>query len=145
VHLETDVGAGVRVSAESTIDADVRRGDLAGRAGGGGGGRTSGTSRRRAPAAVPAAGGRGGGGGPASGGGVAPATGPPPPAATAGARPARPKRIRTTFKCHELQLMKTYFELNHNPDNNDLKQLSLKTGLSKRVLQASFSHDGMVT
>jgi len=33
--------------------------------------------------------------------------------------------------------MKTYFELNHNPDNNDLKQLSLKTGLSKRVLQAS--------
>jgi len=33
--------------------------------------------------------------------------------------------------------MKTYFELNHNPDNNDLKQLSIKTGLSKRVLQAS--------
>ena len=33
--------------------------------------------------------------------------------------------------------MKTYFELNHNPDNNDLKQLSLKTGLSKRVLQVS--------
>jgi len=59
-------------------------------------------------------------------------------AAVTGARAgARPKRIRTTFKCHELQLMKTYFELNHNPDNNDLKQLSLKTGLSKRVLQAS--------
>jgi len=53
------------------------------------------------------------------------------------ARPPRPKRIRTTFKYHELQLMKTYFELNHNPDNNDLKQLSVKTGLSKRVLQAS--------
>ena len=64
------------------------------------------------------------------------------PAATAvsgpaASRPTRPKRIRTTFKYHELQLMKSYFELNHNPDNNDLKQLSLKTGLSKRVLQAS--------
>jgi len=58
---------------------------------------------------------------------------------SASSRPARAKRIRTTFKYHELQLMKTYFELNHNPDNNDLKQLSVKTGLSKRVLQAGFS------
>jgi len=60
-------------------------------------------------------------------------SGAPPPVN----RPPRPKRIRTTFKYHELQLMKTYFELNHNPDNNDLKQLAVKTGLSKRVLQAS--------
>lgn len=70
-------------------------------------------------------------GGKPTGGGTSAAT-----SASAGTRPTRPKRIRTTFKYHELQLMKTYFELNHNPDNNDLKQLSLKTGLSKRVLQA---------
>ena len=31
--------------------------------------------------------------------------------------------------------MKSYFSLNHNPDAKDLKQLSIKTGLSKRVLQ----------
>lgn len=106
------------VSTESTANAEVRRGD------GSRGGRTSATSRRRAPAAVA--------GDSAS---VTPST----VGGLPGTRPARPKRIRTTFKCHELQLMKTYFELNHNPDNNDLKQLSLKTGLSKRVLQASFS------
>jgi len=83
------------------------------------------TSRRRTPAAVA---------------GDSAAVTPPVTTAVSGStpgRPPRPKRIRTTFKYHELQLMKTYFELNHNPDNNDLKQLSLKTGLSKRVLQAS--------
>jgi len=102
-------------STRSSVDADVRRGvSRGGRA----------TSRRRAPGA-----GRG------DSAAVVPATtvvGSP-----SAVRPPRPKRIRTTFKYHELQLMKTYFELNHNPDNNDLKQLSVKTGLSKRVLQAS--------
>ena len=38
--------------------------------------------------------------------------------------------------------MKTYFELNHNPDNNDLKQLAVKTGLSKRVLQVNDTPPG---
>lgn len=36
--------------------------------------------------------------------------------------------------------MKTYFALNHNPDSKDLKQLSLKTGLTKRVLQVWFQN-----
>jgi hypothetical protein len=31
--------------------------------------------------------------------------------------------------------MKSYFAINHNPDAKDLKQLSQKTGLPKRVLQ----------
>jgi len=35
--------------------------------------------------------------------------------------------------------MKSYFALNHNPDAKDLKQLSIKTGLSKRVLQVLVS------
>lgn len=35
--------------------------------------------------------------------------------------------------------MKSYFSLNQNPDAKDLKQLAQKTGLSKRVLQVSYS------
>lgn len=50
------------------------------------------------------------------------------------------KRMRTSFKHHQLKIMKQYFNLNHNPDAKDLKQLSQKTGLSKRVLQV-YSRD----
>lgn len=49
--------------------------------------------------------------------------------------PPRQKRVRTSFKHHQLRTMKSYFALNHNPDAKDLKQLAQKTGLSKRVLQ----------
>ena len=49
----------------------------------------------------------------------------------------RQKRVRTSFKHHQLRTMKSYFALNQNPDAKDLKQLSQKTGLSKRVLQVS--------
>lgn len=51
------------------------------------------------------------------------------------------KRMRTSFKHHQLNVMKAYFTANHNPDAKDLKQLSQKTGLSKRVLQVRFSLD----
>lgn len=47
----------------------------------------------------------------------------------------RQKRMRTSFKHHQLRAMKMYFALNHNPDAKDLKELAQKTGLSKRVLQ----------
>lgn len=47
----------------------------------------------------------------------------------------RTKRMRTSFKHHQLRTMKSYFALNQNPDAKDLKQLAQKTGLSKRVLQ----------
>ena len=50
---------------------------------------------------------------------------------------SRQKRVRTSFKHHQLRAMKSYFALNHNPDAKDLKQLAQKTGLSKRVLQVS--------
>lgn len=36
--------------------------------------------------------------------------------------------------------MKSYFAINHNPDAKDLKQLSQKTGLPKRVLQVWFQN-----
>lgn len=50
---------------------------------------------------------------------------------------SRTKRMRTSFKHHQLRTMKSYFAINHNPDAKDLKQLSQKTGLPKRVLQVS--------
>lgn len=50
---------------------------------------------------------------------------------------SRSKRMRTSFKHHQLRTMKTYFAINQNPDAKDLKQLAQKTGLSKRVLQVS--------
>lgn len=50
---------------------------------------------------------------------------------------ARNKRMRTSFKHHQLRTMKSYFAINQNPDAKDLKQLSQKTGLSKRVLQVT--------
>ena len=50
----------------------------------------------------------------------------------------RSKRMRTSFKHHQLRTMKSYFALNQNPDAKDLKQLAQKTGLSKRVLQVRF-------
>lgn len=47
----------------------------------------------------------------------------------------RTKRMRTSFKHHQLRTMKQYFSLNQNPDAKDLKALAQKTNLSKRVLQ----------
>ena len=55
-------------------------------------------------------------------------------------RAGKTKRVRTSFKQNQLLIMKTYFALNHNPDSKDLKQLSIKTGLSKRVLQVWFQN-----
>nr|XP_037270525.1 LIM/homeobox protein Awh-like [Rhipicephalus microplus] len=52
----------------------------------------------------------------------------------------RNKRMRTSFKHSQLRAMKAYFTVNHNPDSKDLKQLSLRTGLSKRVLQVWFQN-----
>ncbi|VVC39432.1 Hypothetical protein CINCED_3A009459 [Cinara cedri] len=53
---------------------------------------------------------------------------------------ARTKRMRTSFKHHQLRTMKSYFNINQNPDAKDLKQLAQKTGLSKRVLQVWFQN-----
>lgn len=57
-----------------------------------------------------------------------------------GGASSRTKRMRTSFKHHQLRTMKSYFAINHNPDAKDLKQLSQKTGLPKRVLQVSKEH-----
>lgn len=55
------------------------------------------------------------------------------------------KRMRTSFKHHQLRTMKSYFAINHNPDAKDLKQLAQKTGLTKRVLQVRRSSLALCT
>ncbi|XP_023030014.1 apterous [Leptinotarsa decemlineata] len=62
------------------------------------------------------------------------------PASSNGHHSQRTKRMRTSFKHHQLRTMKTYFAINQNPDAKDLKQLAQKTGLSKRVLQVWFQN-----
>jgi hypothetical protein len=48
---------------------------------------------------------------------------------------AKTKRARTSFKHHQLRIMKAHFQSNQNPDSRELKLLSQKTGLDKKVLQ----------
>ena len=47
------------------------------------------------------------------------------------------KRARTSFKHHQLRIMKAHFNINQNPDSRELKMLSQKTQLDKKVLQVS--------
>ena len=48
---------------------------------------------------------------------------------------AKTKRARTSFKHHQLRIMKAHFQVNQNPDSREPKMLSQKTGLDKKVLQ----------
>ncbi|KAK6629381.1 hypothetical protein RUM43_003198 [Polyplax serrata] len=64
----------------------------------------------------------------------------PGPQASQNQQNTRTKRMRTSFKHHQLRTMKSYFAINQNPDAKDLKQLAQKTGLSKRVLQVWFQN-----
>jgi LIM homeobox protein 2/9 len=46
--------------------------------------------------------------------------------------------MRTSFKHQQLRIMKAHFLTNQNPDSKELKELSERTGLQKRVLQVGF-------
>ena len=48
------------------------------------------------------------------------------------------KRARTSFKHHQLRIMRSHFQINQNPDSRELKMLSQKTGLDKKVLQVFY-------
>ncbi|XP_059397949.1 LIM/homeobox protein Lhx2-like [Carassius carassius] len=50
------------------------------------------------------------------------------------------KRMRTSFKHHQLQSMQNFFTHNYSPDPKDIKQLAQKTSLTKRVLQVWFQN-----
>jgi len=49
----------------------------------------------------------------------------------------RRKRMRSSFKHHQLKIMKSHFQMNHNPDAKELHEIALKTGLMTRVIQVS--------
>ena len=59
-----------------------------------------------------------------------------PPGMDGGAA-GKAKRARTSFKHHQLRIMKAHFQINQNPDSRELKMLSQKTNLDKKVLQVS--------
>ena len=50
------------------------------------------------------------------------------------------KRARTSFKHNQLRIMRSHFQINQNPDSRELKMLSQKTGLDKKVLQVWFQN-----
>ena len=52
----------------------------------------------------------------------------------------KPKRIRTSFKVHQLIAMKELFESDKNPDSSKLAVLSKTIDLPKRVLQVWFQN-----
>uniref|UniRef100_A0A0K2SVJ4 Uncharacterized protein n=1 Tax=Lepeophtheirus salmonis TaxID=72036 RepID=A0A0K2SVJ4_LEPSM len=57
-----------------------------------------------------------------------------------GGNQPKTKRARTSFKHHQLRIMKAHFQINQNPDSRELKMLSQKTGLDKKVLQVWFQN-----
>ncbi|CAF0744942.1 unnamed protein product [Didymodactylos carnosus] len=50
------------------------------------------------------------------------------------------KRVRTTFTEEQLQVLQANFEVDSNPDGQDLERIAQITGLSKRVIQVYFQN-----
>ncbi|XP_058066141.1 LIM/homeobox protein Awh-like [Anopheles bellator] len=50
------------------------------------------------------------------------------------------KRIRTTFTEEQIQVLQANFQIDSNPDGQDLERIALATGLSKRVTQVWFQN-----
>lgn len=48
------------------------------------------------------------------------------------------KRMRTTFTEEQIQILQANFQIDSNPDGQDLERIAQITGLSKRVTQVSF-------
>merc|ERR1719445_1979306 len=63
-----------------------------------------------------------------------------PPGMDGQGGPGKTKRARTSFKHHQLRIMKAHFQINQNPDSRELKMLSQKTNLDKKVLQVWFQN-----
>ncbi|KAG8196853.1 hypothetical protein JTE90_027565 [Oedothorax gibbosus] len=53
---------------------------------------------------------------------------------------AKSKRVRTTFTEEQLQVLQANFNLDSNPDGQDLERIAQITGLSKRVTQVWFQN-----
>lgn len=50
------------------------------------------------------------------------------------------KRVRTTFTEDQLQILQANFQIDSNPDGQDLERIATLTGLSKRVTQVWFQN-----
>lgn len=50
------------------------------------------------------------------------------------------KRVRTTFTEDQLQILQANFQIDSNPDGQDLERIASLTGLSKRVTQVWFQN-----
>lgn len=50
------------------------------------------------------------------------------------------KRVRTTFTEEQLQVLQANFQIDSNPDGQDLERIASVTGLSKRVTQVWFQN-----
>ncbi|KAI3379381.1 hypothetical protein SNEBB_005474 [Seison nebaliae] len=55
-------------------------------------------------------------------------------------RNCKSKRVRTTFTDEQLQILQANFDLDSNPDGQDLERIAQLTGLSKRVTQVWFQN-----
>lgn len=53
---------------------------------------------------------------------------------------SKSKRIRTTFTEEQLQILQANFQIDSNPDGQDLERIASMTGLSKRVTQVWFQN-----
>lgn len=53
---------------------------------------------------------------------------------------SKAKRVRTTFTEDQLQVLQANFQLDSNPDGQDLERIAQITGLSKRVTQVWFQN-----
>lgn len=53
---------------------------------------------------------------------------------------SKTKRVRTTFTDEQLQVLQANFQLDSNPDGQDLERIAQITGLSKRVTQVWFQN-----
>lgn len=50
---------------------------------------------------------------------------------------SKTKRVRTTFTEEQLQVLQANFQIDSNPDGQDLERIAQVTGLSKRVTQGN--------
>ncbi len=53
---------------------------------------------------------------------------------------SKTKRVRTTFTEEQLSVLQANFQLDSNPDGQDLERIAALTGLSKRVTQVWFQN-----
>lgn len=53
---------------------------------------------------------------------------------------SKSKRVRTTFTEDQLSILQTHFQIDSNPDGQDLERIATITGLSKRVTQVWFQN-----